>query len=142
MKLTWYDGGLMPELPPAFDRVRSKYRRGVLFVGEKGMIACEGAGGPPQLSLFDSKGTFEKPKPTLKRSPGHHRDWIDACKGGPPAGSNFDYGARLTEITLLGVLAVRLGKKISWDAAAMKVPGTPEADVMIHGTYRKGWEVA
>jgi predicted dehydrogenase len=142
VKLTWYDGGLMPELLPAFDRVRSKYRRGVVFVGDKGMIACEGAGGPPQLSLFDSKATFEKPQPTLKRSAGHHRDWIDACKGGEAAGSNFGYGARLAEITLLGVLAVRLGKKIQWDPAAMRVPGTPEADPIIHGTYRKGWELA
>jgi predicted dehydrogenase len=141
VKLTWYDGGIMPELPEAYDRVRSKYRRGVLFVGDKGTIACEGAGGPPQLALFDKSATFEKPKPTLKRSPGHHRDWIDACKGGEPAGSNFEYGARLTEITLLGVLGLRMGKKIRWDAAKMQVPGMPAADEIIHGTYRKGWEL-
>ena len=72
----------------------------------------------------------------MKRSAGHHRDWIDACKGGPPASSNFEYGARLTEITLLGVLALRLGKKIAWDAAQMQVPGTPAADEIIRGTYR------
>lgn len=142
VKLTWYDGGLMPELPGAFDRTRSKYRRGVLFVGEKGYIACEGAGGPPQLALLDGAAGFEKPEPTLKRSAGHHRDWIDACKGGPPASANFDYGALLTEITLLGVLGLRLGKKFTWDAAAMQVPGQPAADEIIHGTYRKGWEVA
>jgi predicted dehydrogenase len=142
VKLTWYDGGLMPELPAAYDRVRSKYRRGVLFVGEKGYIACEGAGGPPQLALFDPKASFEKPRPTLKRSAGHHRDWIDACKGGPPPSSNFTYGARLTEITLLGVLALRLGKKFKWAGAKMEVPGMPAADEIIHGTYRKGCEVA
>ncbi len=141
VKLTWYDGGLMPEFPAAYDRARSKYRRGVLFVGEKGYIACEGAGGPPQLALLDPAATFDKPQPTLKRSAGHHRDWIDACKGGPPASSNFEYGARLTEITLLGVLALRLGKKIAWDAAQMQVPGTPAADEIIRGTYRQGWEV-
>jgi len=141
LKLTWYDSGLMPELPAAYDRVRSKYRRGVLFVGDKGYIACEGAGGPPQLALLDEKATFEKPAPTLKRSAGHHRDWIDACKGGAPASANFDYGARLTEITLLGVLALRLGKKIGWDAEKMQVPGLPAADEIIRGTYRKGWEV-
>lgn len=54
---------------------------------------------------------------------------------------NFEYGARLTEITLLGVLALRLGQKIAWDAARMQVPGTPAADEIIHGTYRNGWEV-
>jgi len=141
VKLTWYNGGLMPELPQAYERVRSKYRRGVLFVGDKGTIACEGAGGPPQLALFDKSATFTKPEPSLKRSPGHHRDWIDACKGGPAASSNFEYGARITEITLLGVLALRLGKKIRWDAAKLQVPDQPAAEPMINGTYRKGWEV-
>lgn len=141
VKLTWYDSGLMPELPAAYDRTRSKYRRGVLFVGDKGYIACEGAGGPPQVALLDKTATFTKPAPTLKRSAGHHRDWIDACKGGAAASSNFEYGARLTEITLLGVLALRLGKKIGWDAAKMQVPGLPAADEIIQGTYRKGWEV-
>jgi predicted dehydrogenase len=141
VKLTWYDSGLMPELPEAYERVRSKYRRGVLFVGDKGTIACEGAGGPPQLALFDKTATFTKPEPSLKRSPGHHRDWIDACKGGPAASSNFEYGARLTEITLLGVLSLRLGKKVRWDAAKLQAIGQPAADVFINGTYRKGWEV-
>lgn len=142
VKLTWHDGGLKPELPAACDRTRSKYRRGVLFVGEKGYIVCEGAAGPPQLALIDPGATFDEPEPTLQRSAGHHRDWIDACKGGPPASSNFDYGARLTELTLLGVLALRLGTKIAWEADQMVVPGVPAADEIIHGTYRKGWEVA
>jgi len=61
--------------------------------------------------------------------------------GGPSSRLNFEYGARLTEITLLGVLALRLGQKIAWDAARMQVPGTPAADEIIHGTYRNGWEV-
>ena len=54
----------------------------------------------------------------------------------------FGYGARLTEITLLGVLAVRRGKKMARDAAQMQVPGLPAADEIIRGDYRKGWEVA
>ena len=79
----------------------------------------------------------------MPRAPGdnHMVEWLLACKGGPPASSNFEYGARLTEITLLGVLALRLGKKIAWDAAPMQVPGVPAADEIIHGTYRTGWEV-
>jgi hypothetical protein len=82
-----------------------------------------------------------KPAATLKRSNGHHRDWIDACKGGEPASSHFGYGARLTEIALLGVLAQRLGRPVEWDAAAMKVKGQPAAEAMVRGTYRPGWEM-
>jgi len=84
----------------------------------------------------------KKPAATLPRSPGHHREWLDACKGGQPAGSNFAYGARLTEIVLLGVLALRSGRRIEWDAANVKAKGLPEADALIRERTRKGWEIA
>src|SRR5581483_11826143 len=102
--------------------------RGVLFVGDKGTLLCGGAGGKPRwLGATDA----QPPKPTLPRSKGHHRDWLDACKGGSPAGSNFEYGARLTEIPLLGVLSLRTGQRIDWDAANLKAKGVPAADAII-----------
>lgn len=141
VKVVWHDGGLMPELPAEAEPRISKYRRGVQFVGSKGRMLCEGRGGAPWVILPDKDAKFAKPAQTIPRVTDHYRDWLDACKGGRPALSNFEYGARLTEITLLGVLAVRLGKKLHWDAKAMRVTNVPEADELIHGTYRKGWEV-
>ena len=86
---------------------------------------------------------FQAPEPSLVRSKGHVRDWLDAIKGGPAASSNFDYAARLTEITLVGVLSLRLGgKKIYWDAANMKATGLAAADALIEEPIRKGWEFA
>jgi hypothetical protein len=77
------------------------------------------------------------------RVAGHHADWLQACKGGTPACSNFGYGARLTEFVLLGALALRTGKVLKWDAAGMKVANNvPEAQPLIDGSYRKGWELA
>jgi len=72
----------------------------------------------------------------------HHRDWLDACKGAQPASSNFEYGAQLTELVLLGVLSLRARRRIYWDAANMKARNLPEADALIHGTYRDGWKIA
>jgi hypothetical protein len=55
---------------------------------------------------------------------------------------NFEYGVRLAEIVLPGVLSFRLGgKKINWDAANMKVTGLPEADIIIREPVRAGWEI-
>ena len=116
--------------------------RGVLFVGDKGVIQCDGAGGAPRIFPKARRADFAKPEPTLTRSKGHYRDWIDAIKGGPAASANFDYSARLTEITLVGVLSLRLGgKRIEWDAANMKATGMPEADPLIHEPARAGWEI-
>ena len=100
-------------------------RRGVLFIGDKGVIQCDGAGGAPRIFPESLRASIAKPAQTLKRVAGHHRDWIDACKGGGAASSNFEYGAKLTEITLVGVLAQRMRKPIEWDAASMRATGLP-----------------
>lgn len=140
VKFTWYDGGLRPRAPEALGKFALP-RRGVMFIGEKGVIQCDGAGGAPRVFPETLRASVVKPAQTIRRVAGHHRDWIDACKGGEPASSNFGYGARLTEIGLLGVLALRLRKPIEWDAAQMAVKGMPEAQPLIRGTYRKGWEI-
>ena len=86
--------------------------------------------------------SYPPPPKTIPRSKGHHRDWLDACKGGPPASSNFEYAARLTELLLLGILSLRTGKWINWDAATLKARNLPAADAIIKESYRKGWELA
>jgi predicted dehydrogenase len=141
VRITWYDGGLGPERPEELSEGEKLPSRSVLFIGDKGKLLCGGAGGKPRL-LSRSKTEASKPAPTLPRSPGHHREWIDACKGGKPAGSNFAYGARLTEIVLLGVLALRSEQRIEWDAANLRARGAARADRFIKENYRKGWEIA
>ena len=142
VNVTWYDGGLQPPCPEELGEGGTLPGRGVLFKGDKGLMLCGGAGGDPQLLPEEKMKEYQSPAQTIPRSNGHHRDWLDACKGGPAASSHFDYGAQLTELALLGVLSLRTGKKLSWDAANMTVPGLPEADAIIKEQYRKGWEIA
>lgn len=143
LKLTWYSGGLRP---PHHEMLPENYAlspRGTIFVGEKGIILNEGGDYAPKLFPESLDTSFTPPEPTLARSNGHYRDWVDAIKGGPAASSSFDYATRLTEITLLGVLSLRLGgKKIYWDAENMKAKGLPAADAFIREPVRKGWEMA
>jgi len=139
VRLTWYDGGMRPRAPEVMGTFPLP-TRGVLFIGEKGVIQCDGAGGAPRL-FPESLRAAPKPAATIARSKGHHADWIAACKGGPQASSHFGYGAHLTEITHLGTLALRLKKPIVWDGAAMAVTGNAAADEIIRGSYRAGWEL-
>ena len=141
LALKWYDGGLRPAVPEALLEGKPLIPRGVLFVGDKGAILSGGAGGTPTLLPESKFKGYAKPTPTLARSKGHHRDWLDACKGGAPASSNFEYGARLTELALLGALALRLGRRIDWDAERMEARGLSEAEAIIRETYRAGWEL-
>ncbi len=142
LKLTWYSGGVQPPRPEQLPASVAMPRRGTLFVGDEGIILNDGGERVPQLFPEARAAAFTPPKPTIVRSNGHFRDWVDAIKGGPAASANFDYGARLTELTLLGVLSLRLGgKKLDWDYENMKVRGMPEADTFIREPVREGWEL-
>ena len=141
VKIHWYSGGLRPMRPDQLPQGKELPARGVLFEGTDGIMVCGGAGGKPQLFPESLTEAASKVEPSIPRSKGHHRDWIDAIKGGPPASSNFAYGAKLTEITLLGLLSLRTGGSlIRWDAAAMAAPGVEGAEQIIHGVYREGWK--
>ena len=142
VKITWTDGGLKPEVPEELGPNGKLINRGVLFIGEKGKMLCEEAGGTPRLLPYKKTAEYKKPAKTIPRVPGHHRDWLNACKTGKPSSANFEYGAKLTELSLLGVLALRTGKKIYWDPKEMKAKGVPEADAMVREPYRKGWELS
>jgi predicted dehydrogenase len=140
--LYWYDGGIRPPRPDCLEPQRELPRDGgSLLVGERGAILSGIWSGSPRIIPEAKMRDYTLPAQTIRRSKGHHRDWINACKGGPPASGNFDYGARLTEIVLLGVVAPRTGKTLHWDGASMKATNAPEVDPIIRGHHRKGWEV-
>lgn len=143
VKFMWYEGGLMPPRPDGLepDDQLGSGGNGILFIGSKGMLTCPGWAGRPTLLPGAKDAEYQRPPKTLPRSKGHHRDWLDACKGGTTPSANFQYGAKLTEIGLLGLVALRVGKKLDWDSKAMKAGNAPEADKLLNGTYRPGWEV-
>jgi predicted dehydrogenase len=134
---TWYHGDRRPALLKELKQEKKWGGAGNLFVGEKGCLLANY--GQHKLLPEDKYADFEAPKPSIPSSPGHHAEWIAACKGGPPALCNFDYAGALTESVLLGNVAFRTGRKIEWDAAAMKAKGAPEADAFLKREFRKGW---
>ncbi len=140
MRLTWYDGGLKPAVPEALGDLELP-RRGALYIGDRGVVLTHGSGTGPRIFPDELASSAPLPKPSLPRSDGHQREWLDACKGGPKAGSHFDRAAHLTEIVQLGILALRTGKSIEWNATKLEASGLPEAEPLIHGSYRNGWEL-
>ena len=140
--LFWYDGGLRPPRPKCLEPDEElPAAGGSLIVGDKGALLSGIWSGSPRLIPEEKMLRYQRPAPTIPRSKGHHRDWINACKGGPPASGNFAYGARLTEIVLLGALALRTGKTLHWDGPKMSASNAPEAEPLVRGHFRKGWEL-
>ena len=142
VKLTWYDGGKMPDasvLPGV-----KLHNRGLIMFGDKATLYAPGDApgddGMPYVFLPEEVGQPE-PKNPLPESPGHYKEWIQAVRGGLTPLSHFDYASRLTETVLLGNLAVWAGKKIEWDAQAMKAKGMPELNGLIKPEFLNGYSL-
>jgi predicted dehydrogenase len=158
----WSDGGLVPPAEATSDIIAMLDKisgSGCLLVGDKGQVFSPDDGDQDLRFFVKLKGDKELKRgsdheaakaipQTLKRnafsgSPDQrqHLEWIAACKGGPAPYSNFDIAAYLTEIILLGCVALRTGKKLEWDGPKMKAKNASEAAQFVKREYRKGWTI-
>ncbi len=141
VKLVWYDGRMRPPHPADLEADRSPPGTGAIVLGDEGTITygSHGAGGVrivPEAKMQE----YEPPEPTIPRVPGHHADWVLAIREGRPAGSPFHYGGPLTELGLLGVIAIRFaGHKLEWDAEAMRFTNCDDANQWVDPPPREGW---
>jgi predicted dehydrogenase len=140
VRLYWYDNGLKPPTPEELGPGRKLAEHGILMVGDKGKILGGGWAQSPRLIPESAMQAYKRPPKTLRRVKGHHRDWVDACKGGEPSSANFDVVGRMVEVVLMGAIAERVGQKLHWDAAAGKFDNDA-ANAIVHPTFRKGWEI-
>jgi len=139
-KIFWYDGGLYPprevvELPAG----REFPDNGTIIVGEKGKIDLGGSG--PRLMPDDLRKGFKRPAQLFPRCrTDHFTEWLAACRGGQSF-SSFDHAGPLTEMVLLGNLAVRagVGNRVEWDGPNMTCTNRPELNRLVKREYRKGW---
>ncbi|MCX5645622.1 MAG: Gfo/Idh/MocA family oxidoreductase [Phycisphaerae bacterium] len=148
LELTWYDGGLMPRRPKELEPGRRLGDKlgGVIFIGDKGTLVSDSYANSPRLIPETRMKEYQRPARSIPRSVGHHKEWIEACKGGQPAGSNFDYAGPLTEMILLGNIAVRMslktqekGLRLTYDGPNMRITNLPEANEYMQRKYRDGW---
>jgi predicted dehydrogenase len=144
LKLTWYDGGLQPSLPADLEAGKLLPQNGTLIVGSKATVLADTYYDNVQI-IPDSKMLAMTPSLPPKTIPRvgmtHFMEWVRACKGGVPAGSNFDYASGLAEVALLSNLAIRARRPIEWDAAAMRVTNFPDANRFLSVNYRPGFGV-
>ena len=145
LKWVWYDGNMAPPVPAEFELERKLPDNSTLIIGTKATVLAHSnyftVRIVPETKMQEMSSSL--PPKTLPRVPGgnHFAEWIGACKGGTPAGANFDYSSRLTEMVLLSNVAIRARRRIEWDSAAMKVTNLPTANEFVTKQYRGGFGV-
>lgn len=146
VKMVWYDGGIMPPRPATLEdgRLMGDDSGGCLFVGDKGMLMCSTYGENPRLVPEKLMQDYKRPEKTIPRSPGITEEWIAAIKAGKKSTTDFSYSGPLTEVMLLGNVALRMKDSktaLQWDGEKMQVTNLPEANKYIHKEYRQGWSL-
>jgi hypothetical protein len=167
-KVYWYEGfnkdatgnasgklkaakGKDRNLPPLLAELQQQYPdeemdrpdSGTIYVGEKGILYTGTYGGKFHILPMEKMQQMTQPPRTLPRPKNIMTDFLNACREGrTDTAASFDYGAQLTEFTLLGNLAQHagVGKKVEWDGPNMKVTNHPELNEWLKRPYRKGWQ--
>jgi predicted dehydrogenase len=141
LKLHWYDSGKQPELAQTIKLggkpLGEVYKGAQLFIGSEGMLVSDY--NKHRLLPEEKFAGFKPQEPTIAKSVGHHREWVEAIKNGGTPLCNFDYSGALTEAVLLGTIAYKSGQRIEWDAANLKITNSSVAQQLVHKEYRKGW---
>jgi len=154
LEVHWYDGGMRPhrplELPPSLWLPSS----GLLFVGEKGKLVAGYSGGNPYRRDGKPRGPsgglllpeekfrdFQDPPASLRRVEDHYGQWTQACKTGARTICPIEFGCEMTEMALLGALALRTGRVLQWDSQAMRVTNNEQANALVNPPYRTGWSL-
>jgi predicted dehydrogenase len=148
VRLTWYDGGLLPPKPEDIGDARMNPGGGLMYVGTKGKLIQDTYGLEPRLYPSPHPAAKSAPPQKLKRiaHEEHEMNWVEAIRGQAEISSPFEYGAALTEVMLLGVVALRAGQKIHYDGAKMQITNSVattdqplEGEQLLRRQYREGF---
>ncbi|HVV71120.1 MAG TPA: Gfo/Idh/MocA family oxidoreductase [Verrucomicrobiae bacterium] len=115
---------------------------GTLYVGDKGILYTATYGNKFQVVPRAKMRTITAPPKVLPRPKDVMTDFLDAIRSGQKeTAASFEYGAQLTEFTLLGNLAQHagVGQKLSWDGPNMRVSNVPELNRWLSRQPRQGW---
>ncbi len=144
VKLVWHDGNNKIPKPKDLDEHYDVPGTGAILIGDKGMIwhGSHGAGDCRIVPDARRKQYQEQggAKQTLTRVKNHAWDWLEAIRAGRQAGSNFGYGGPLTQVALLGAIAIRFpGTTLQWDEASARFSNSEQANAYLNPPYRQGW---
>ena len=147
VKLVWFEGGLTAPRPSELEHgIPMGDGSGVLFIGDKGKLMCGTYGAEPRLIPISAHKKYKQPAATIERVPngpqGIYADFVQSIKTGKPACSNFEVSGPLSEIVLMGNLAVHMkGQRLLWDGEKMECTNVPEANKYVKREYREGWSL-
>lgn len=142
-ELYWYDGGMKPNIPDELDASAAELpAEGMLIVGDKGKILAGFNSENPKLIPQSRMNAWLKGGSLPPEKRDMQQDlWIDAFLNKKESPGSFLLAGAVTETILLGAVALRSGKRLMYDSAAMNITNAPELNKYFRREYRAGWEI-
>jgi hypothetical protein len=142
VSLHWYDGGLRPPMPKELEEDGETMPvEGLLLVGDDGKILAGFRGNNPRLIPKARMDMFKAPPETLPRPDSEMDQWVRACRGEAPSDASFTTVSPFAESILLGNIALRVPRKLRWNAEEGRFADDDEANALTTREYREGWEL-
>lgn len=149
VRISWYEGGMRPPRPgglrPEDDRFFQPggANEGTMYAGDKGFLLAGFNGENPRVYPQSKKYELPpRPAGTRQRGDPAIDQWVAACKGGPPALTNFESQSPVTEAFLLGCVAQRVpGMRLEWDSANTKFTNFERANRYVDPPYRSEYKI-
>ena len=135
--------------PPTPEELEEDHKEftaeGMMFVGDKGKILAGFNIEDPRLIPEKKMRDYAGPKPPfqhVEKDPlAGPNEFIAACRGIKPSSADFSHAGPISEAFNLAAISLRTGRRLEYDAAAMKITNVPEANKYLTREYRKGWEL-
>ena len=142
VKVVWYDGGLKPPRPRELESDRPMPRDGIIYRGTKGVMMAGGTSDIPRLLPEAKMKAYTLPPKTLERRSGIYGEWFEAVTGGEVPSEHWpDCAVPLSELVLLGCVAVRVGGYLKWDGPNMRFTNSDDANQLVKPDYQNGWNL-
>jgi predicted dehydrogenase len=137
VSVVWYDGKKLPESAFASFGVEEPYANASFFVGEERALLVSPY--EPCRLFARGQGEIEFELDGIEGR-NHWHEFVDACYGRGETTTPFAYSGPLTEVALLGNVAMEFpGEILEWDGRDMSFRDRPDADQWLKREYREGW---
>ena len=140
VRMTWYDGGLMPPAPAEMPPGERLPDNGVLYVGSKGKMFHGSHGGMPQLLPREPARRCRQGPEVVRSIAGPLRRMGRRLQGRPAAGLELRLRRPAHRDRAAGrAVSESPGRRLEWDSENLKIRNAPELNHLVHTEYRKGW---
>jgi len=115
---------------------------GATYSGDRDDLVVLGGDGGCDTEAKAKEFTVPSGGVEIYKSPGHRENWLECIRTGRRPVMDVEIGHHVITLCILGNVAWRLGRKVTYDFATERFVGDEEADRFLNEPYRAPWKLS